>query len=79
MKSSNDGPLSRVEANEVLVGAEAGAAVASERMAVLQDRWDRNREMVKDVMIPLKNHTRDAAGTRPATKQDPGSLGGGIG
>jgi hypothetical protein len=40
MNSSNDGPLSRVEANEGFVeaGVEAGEAVANERMAILEDR-----------------------------------------
>ena len=36
IKSSNDGPSSRVEVNEGFVGAEA-EAVANERMAILED------------------------------------------
>lgn len=82
MKSSNDGPLSRVEANEGFVGAEAEATVASERMAILWDWWrnscESEVEIVKVILIPLKNHTGDAAGTRPATKESP-DLGGRIG
>ena len=38
MKSSNDGPFSRAEANEGFVGAENEVAVAKERMVILQDR-----------------------------------------
>jgi len=37
IKSSNDGPFSRVEANEGFVEVEAGEAVANERTAILQD------------------------------------------
>jgi hypothetical protein len=56
--------------NEGLVGAEAGAAVANERMAILQDRWRSNCwidvEIVNVILIPFNNHSKDAAGTRPA-------------
>ena len=38
MKSSNDGPSSRVELNEGLVEVEAEDAVANERTAILEDR-----------------------------------------
>ena len=40
MKSSNDGPLLRVDLNEGFVEAEVEAweAVANERMAILPDR-----------------------------------------
>lgn len=38
MKSSNDGPPSRVEVNEDFVGAEAEEAVANERIAILEVR-----------------------------------------
>ena len=39
IKSSNEGPPSRVEVNEGFAGAEAEAveAVANERMAILED------------------------------------------
>ena len=37
-KSSNDGPLSRVEVNEGFVEVEVGEAVANERTAILEDR-----------------------------------------
>ena len=37
-KSSNDGPLSRVEVNEGFVEVEVGEAVANERTAILEER-----------------------------------------
>jgi hypothetical protein len=38
IKSSNDGPFSRVEVNEGFAGAGAVEAVANERTAILKDR-----------------------------------------
>ena len=81
MKSSNDGPSSRVEENEGFVDAEAEAAVANERMAILHDRCRSNcgseAEIVEAIWIPLRGHSKDTARTRMVTKQGPGSLGGG--
>ena len=37
-KSSNDGPLLRVEVNEGFAEVEVGEAVANERTAILEDR-----------------------------------------
>lgn len=71
MKSSNDGPLLRVEVNEVFVRGGTEATVANERMAVPQDRWRSNCgsevEMAKVIVIPLKNHVemRRERGQRP--------------
>ena len=68
MKSSNDGPLLRVEANEGFVGT--GEVVANERTAILEVRWRSNRasgeEIFRAVMISFKMYARDAEGTRPA-------------
>jgi hypothetical protein len=76
MKSSNDGPLSRVEANEGLVGA--GEVVANERMAILEDRWRSSCASDEEIfgadIISFKMHTRDAGRTRPAASNQVNSL-----
>lgn len=83
MKSSNDGPSSRVEVKVGLVGAEAGVAVANERMAILHDRCRSNcwseAGIVNAILIPLRDHsTRDTTGTRLVTKQSEGGSNDGV-
>ena len=71
IKSSNDGPPSRVEANECFVEAGVGAweVVANERMAILQDRWRSScaswEDTLRAITIPFQMPTKDAEATRP--------------